>query len=74
MHHDHHSCHVNDPHDKPRGAARRVLTLEDVEKACWSCEKLVQRGGLVCHGCETVQPPDESLNYFELFSLYAQLA
>jgi hypothetical protein len=48
---------------------RRPMTLEDVERACWSCDKLVKRGGLVCNGCETVQPPDDSLDYFELFSL-----
>lgn len=50
-------------------APRRVLTLEEVEKACRGCDKLVKRGGLVCNGCATVQPPDESLSYFELFSL-----
>ncbi|KAG2451568.1 hypothetical protein HYH02_004166 [Chlamydomonas schloesseri] len=50
-------------------APRRALTLEEVEKACRGCEKLVKRGGLVCNGCATVQPPDESLSYFELFSL-----
>ncbi|KAG2500829.1 hypothetical protein HYH03_001591 [Edaphochlamys debaryana] len=47
----------------------RPVTLEELEKACWSCDKHVKRGGLVCHGCETVQPPDDSLNYFDLFSL-----
>lgn len=45
------------------------MSLEDVERACRSCDKRVKRGGLVCHGCETIQPPDESLNYFDLFSL-----
>ena len=45
------------------------MSLEDVERACWSCDKLVKRGGLVCQGCETVQPPDESLDYFQLFGL-----
>ncbi|KAG2445892.1 hypothetical protein HXX76_000496 [Chlamydomonas incerta] len=75
------SCSHNHPHQQPQhgaaadGAAsskpapRRALTLEEVEKACRGCDKLVKRGGLVCNGCATVQPPDESLNYFELFSL-----
>ncbi|EFJ50682.1 hypothetical protein VOLCADRAFT_88456 [Volvox carteri f. nagariensis] len=69
VHHDHQHCGGKSHQHKHHGASRRPISLEDVEKACWSCDKLVKRGGLVCHGCETIQPPDESLNYFELFSL-----
>ncbi|GLI59059.1 hypothetical protein VaNZ11_000889 [Volvox africanus] len=75
VHHDHQQCgdknnlHCNERQHEGQGASRRHLTLEEMEKACWSCDKLVKRGGLVCNGCETIQPPDETLNYFELFSL-----
>ncbi|GLC43808.1 hypothetical protein PLESTB_000910100 [Pleodorina starrii] len=72
VHHEHKQCgEQGHQHEHRTAPQRRPVTLEELEKACWSCEKLVKRGGLVCNGCETIQPPDDSLNYFELFSLPA---
>lgn len=52
---------------EPTGSSKqRPQTLEEHEQACWSCKHHYQRGGLVCQSCDTIQPPDSSLNYFEL--------
>ncbi|GFR46918.1 hypothetical protein Agub_g8565 [Astrephomene gubernaculifera] len=72
LHHTH-RCQdkgCKDPnHHHHHQETRRPATLEEMEKACWSCDKSLKRGGLVCHGCKTIQPPDETLNYFDLFAL-----
>lgn len=39
------------------------------DSSCWSCQHRFKKGGVVCTGCEKIQPLDTSLNYFELLGL-----
>jgi len=48
------------------GVASHNAAFLEQEKACWSCHDHHKRGGLVCRSCNTIQPVDSSLTYFEL--------
>ncbi len=39
-----------------------------ITRECWSCHGRFSKG-VVCAGCEKVQPLDKSLNYFELLGM-----
>ena len=39
------------------------------DSSCWSCKHRFKKGGVVCTGCEKIQPLDTSLNYFELLGM-----
>ncbi|GAX75929.1 hypothetical protein CEUSTIGMA_g3372.t1 [Chlamydomonas eustigma] len=39
------------------------------EMSCWSCQHRFQQGGVVCSGCDKIQPLDTSLNYFEVLGM-----
>ena len=41
----------------------------DASSSCWSCHHRFKKGGVVCTGCEKIQPLDTSLNYFELLGM-----
>jgi hypothetical protein len=45
------------------------MPLEQQEQHCWSCDHRFKKGGLVCTGCEKIQPLDTDLNYFELLGM-----
>ena len=67
--HDHGHAH-SEPAHKQQPAAGSLPSKEDyVTKPCWSCDHMVKRGGIVCYGCDKIQPVDTSLNHFELFGL-----
>ena len=51
-----------------RGAAAQAAFAHQ-EATCWSCSNRFIRGGLVCRGCDRIQPVDSSLSYYDLFSL-----
>eukprot|EP00955_Chlamydomonas_euryale_P026355 278335-Chlamydomonas_euryale.AAC.21 len=56
------------------GAWRRMAThkhdfTSGSDQSCWSCEHRFKKGGLVCTGCEKVQPVDETVNYFQLLGM-----
>lgn len=40
-----------------------------LEQDCWSCQHRFRKGGLVCTGCEKIQPIDKSMNYFQLLGV-----
>ena len=42
---------------------------DEAAVACWSCNHRLHRGGLICMGCERLQPLDTSLNFFELLDM-----
>jgi hypothetical protein len=35
---------------------------------CWRCDFRVQKGGLVCKACDSIQPGPLKTSYFELFN------
>jgi molecular chaperone HscB len=43
-------------------------SLEQQDATCWSCNHATRRGGVVCRGCDRIQPLDsQALTYYELF-------
>eukprot|EP01137_Pigoraptor_chileana_P018773 Opistho-2@78793 len=36
---------------------------------CWNCDNSVARLAFACENCGKIQPPDESLNFFEMFRM-----
>ena len=39
------------------------------ESSCWNCNHRFKKGGVICSGCDKIQPLDTSLNYFELLGM-----
>ena len=52
----------------PQPAATHGFSLEE-DPSCWSCSHNLQKGGLVCQGCEKVQPVNPAMDYFQVFSM-----
>lgn len=49
-------------------ADAKAASLEQQEATCWSCNHATRRGGVVCQGCDRIQPLDsQALTYYELF-------
>ena len=55
----------------PKPACREPhdALAQEQERTCWSCHTHVQKGGLMCRGCDKIQPVDSSLNYFDLLGV-----
>jgi hypothetical protein len=46
------------------------LSLEEQERICWNCNHHFQKGGIICGGCDKIQPVNSTMNYFELLGMW----
>lgn len=67
--HDHGSHAHAEPSSKQPAPSSLPSKEDDATKSCWSCDHMVKRGGVVCYGCDKIQPVDETLNHFEMFGM-----
>lgn len=69
----HHTCgpacnHDDHDHDPKKSPSLPPSSLDEQEATCWSCNHATRRGGVVCQGCDRIQPLDsQALTYYELF-------
>lgn len=67
-----HQPHQHQEPQASHGAGQSIVSIQQQqqESECWSCKHHFRKGGLVCTGCEKLQPLDKSLDYFQLLAMW----